>query len=70
MRILTILFYLLFICSAWGNSLQFFLADKLVKSLSLEEMKKISKTKDIKLHYNFSKSSVKRYRALRTGPYN
>ena len=47
-----------------GANLRFFLDEQLVRSLSLKEMIKISKVKDIKLHYHFSRSPVKHYRAI------
>lgn len=40
----------------------------MVESLSLEEMKRLSKVKDVKLYYHFSRSPVKHYRAIELAP--
>ena len=56
---------------SWGESLQFFLKDKRIKTLSLGQMARMTKTKDLELHYHLSqtsKSSPKHYRGLAMAP--
>ncbi len=68
-RVKFVFFFALLISRiSFPQELQFFLGEEKIKSLSLKDLKKISKIKDIKLKYHFSKSSIKNYRALELAP--
>ena len=57
--------FMLFCCiPAFSQDVEFSIGTKKIKTLSLAELKKISKEKDLTLKYHFSKARIKRYRAL------
>ncbi len=63
-----LIFTLAALTSALAAPIEFFLGDKQLKKLSLEEMKKISQVKDLKLRYHFSESFTKNYRGVALPP--
>ena len=60
-----IIFILLFSSLVQSQSLDIYLSNKKIKSLSLNELKKISKPEKISLSYHGAKSKIKNYKAFR-----
>ena len=55
---------LVFVFTCWSQEIHFFKKEKLIKTLSLEQMQKIAGKKDIKLEYHLSRTPFKNYRGM------